>query len=254
MAEAILLGTGTSTGVPIIGKPYPDGYLDEPKNWRRRCALLLKGPTGNVLVDAGPDIRMQLLDAQVDQIEAAIITHTHADHIMGMDDLRAFCLRTREPVTVYSDRSHQEDIRRVFRYAFEDFPPGIFVPRFNLLDVPETLELGGMSIQTFWVEHGPVSVLGLRVGGFAYLTDVGHIPDGARKHLESLDDLVLDAVRRRPHPNHFHLEKALEEAASIGAKRTWLTHLSDDFDWRTDRSDLPAGIDLAHDGQAIRIS
>lgn len=251
MPTAILLGTGTSNGIPSLGKIYPEAYLADPRNHRTRCALLLQGPTGNVLVDCGPEIRLQLVREQIHDIDAVLITHTHADHIMGMDDLRSLCLKYQRAMPVYTAEVYQDDIRRVFPYAFQDFPDGIWVPRFDLREVSPVLHLGGMDIRTFWVDHGAMSVLGIRVNDFAYVTDVGHIPDLAWAQLQGLDTLVLDAVRIRPHRNHFHLEKAVEVAAQLGAKKTFFTHLSDDFDHAKTSSELPQGMDLAFDGLRI---
>ncbi|MCG9895018.1 MAG: MBL fold metallo-hydrolase [Fimbriimonadaceae bacterium] len=254
--KAVLLGTGTSTGVPIIGKPYDPAYLADPRNHRMRCACLLRGPEGDVLVDAGPDLRTQLLRAGATRPEAVLITHTHADHIMGMDDLRAFCLGTDEPVHIHTSPEHQQVIRQVFHHAFKPFPPGIFVPRFELHDVGPgigRIQAGGLEITTFWVEHGPMKVMGLRVGGFAYITDVSGIPEEVWPVLDGLDDLVLDAVRFHPHPNHFHFDRALEEAARIGARTTWLTHLSDDYDFERESAGLPDGVRLSWDGLEIEI-
>lgn len=251
---AVLLGTGTSNGIPSLGKRYPADYLAEPKNHRTRCALVLQGPTGNTLVDCGPEIRLQLTREQIYDVEAVIVTHTHADHIMGMDDLRSLCLKYERPIPVYTSPNYQEDIRRVFPYAFQDFPTGIWVPRFDLRDVTPVLHVGGLDIKTFWVEHGPIPVLGLRVLDFAYVTDVSHIPEAAMAHLSGLDTLVLDAVRFKPHPNHFNFEQALEVAARIGARQTFLTHLSDDFDHVKTELTLPAGVRLAYDGLRLPLS
>ena len=253
MAQAVILGSGTSTGVPMIGKTYPPEFLANAKNHRLRCALLLRGPEGNVLVDAGADIRQQLLRENVMDVEGVLITHTHADHIMGMDDLRAYCVANGQPIHVYTSPQYQEDIRRVFQYAFGEFPPGIWVPRFEMHDVPEVLKLAGLEIRTFWVEHGPWPVLGMRIGNFAYLTDVNRIPSSVRPLLDGLDDLILDAVRYRPHPNHFHFDQAVEVAQEIGAKRTWFTHLSDDYDHDEVEAGLPSNIRLAYDGLTLAL-
>jgi phosphoribosyl 1,2-cyclic phosphate phosphodiesterase len=253
MPSAVILGSGTSTGVPMVGREYSTEFLADPKNYRTRSSLLLEGPEGNVLIDAGPDIRHQLLREDVKSIEGVIITHTHADHIMGMDDLRAFSMTARSPVEVYTAPNYQEDIRRIFNYAFGEFPKGVWVPRFSLNDLPSHLSLGGLNITTFWVDHGPLKAAGIRVNNFAYLTDVSEIPPAAKEHLTGLDTLVLDAVRLRPHPNHFHLSKALEQAAEIGAKQTWLTHLSDDFSHDRDEPDLPNRVKFAFDGLRIQV-
>lgn len=197
-------------------------------------------------------MRLQLLREGIQDIDSVIVTHTHADHIMGMDDLRSFCLKYGRAVPVYTSPNYQQDIRRIFPYAFESFPEGIWVPRLDLLDVTPRLRLGGLDIQTFWVEHGPWPVLGMRVNDFAYVTDVNHIPEAARSHLRDLDVLVLDAVRYRPHPNHFNLEQAIVVATELGAKKTYFTHLSDDFDHQVVNSTLPDRMELAFDG--LRVS
>ena len=253
MIEAVLMGTGTSTGVPVLGKTYPKSFLDNPKNHRLRCSLLLRSDEGNVVVDAGPDIRQQLLRENVLSINGLFLTHSHADHIMGLDDLRAYCIKSGEAVDIYSSERYHADVKRIFDYAFGEYPAGIWVPRFELKPVQPIHRLAGMEIKTFWVDHGPMPVLGLRVNDFAYLTDVNNIPDDARAMLNGLEVLILDAVRYRPHPNHFHFEKALEVAQEIGAKTTYLTHLADDYDHDLVESELPANIRLAYDGLTFQI-
>lgn len=252
---AVILGSGTSNGCPSLGYDYTPEFLANPKNWRTRSSLLLEGPTGNLLVDASPEMRLQLLREDVKALDAVLITHTHADHIMGMDDLRCFEQRSGRQMVMYAQRQDQETIRRVFAYAFGEFPPGVHVPRFDLRDLPEVIEAGGMEVRTFIVMHGPTPVVGLRVGGFVYLTDVSEIPSDAWKYLSDLDTLVIDAVRRKPHPNHFHFEKAKEVAAEIGAKMTYFTHLSHDYDHDiTERDELPPNIRLAYDGLRIAVT
>lgn len=251
MIWAVVLGSGTSNGVPSLGVRYPPGFLENPKNHRTRPSLLLRGPGGDVLVDCAPEMRLQLSREGVERLEAVLVTHGHADHVMGMDDLRSFCLRIGGAMPVYALPETQADIRRIFPYAFAEFPPGIEVPRFDLRDVTDPLELAGLVIETFWVWHGPTRVLGLRVRDFAYLTDVSEIPEDVWPRLRGLDTLVLDAVRRRPHPNHFHLEKAIEVAQRIGARRTYFTHLSHDYDHDRTNAELPDGIRLAYDGLRI---
>lgn len=250
---AVLLGSGTSNGVPTLGVDYPEAFLANPKNHRTRPSLLLEGPTGNLLVDCAPEMRLQLLAANVKMVDAVLITHTHADHIMGMDDLRSFCLRSKLEMPVYTLPTYQEDIRRVFSYAFKEFPPGIEVPRFSLSDVPDPLLVGGMRVETFVVMHGPLPVVALRVGDFAYVTDVSHIPEEVYPRLAGLETLVLDAVRYRPHPNHFHLERALQEAEKIGARRTVFTHLSHDYNHDEVNSQLPSGVELGFDQMRFEI-
>jgi phosphoribosyl 1,2-cyclic phosphate phosphodiesterase len=251
MAEVVVLGSGTSNGVPMLGVAYPPEFLANPKNHRTRPSILIAGPEGNVLVDCAPEMRLQLLRENVLSVESVVITHSHADHIMGMDDLRSFCMVTRKPMPVYALPCYQDDVRRVFTYAFNDYPAGIEVPRFDLRDVPPRLLSGGLDIETLTVMHGTMPIVALRVGDFAYVTDVSEIPADAMRSLKDLDTLMLDAVRYEPHPNHFHYDKAIEKAMEIGAKKTYFTHLSHDYDHDVTNAALPSGIELAYDGLRI---
>jgi len=252
--QAIILGSGTSNGCPSLGLDYSPKFLANTKNWRTRPSILLQGPRGNLLVDCAPEMRLQLLRANIKEIEGVLITHTHADHIMGMDDLRCFELRSNKSMPVYAQEADQEVIKRVFSYAFGEFPPGVHVPQFHLKNVPDILEIGGMQVQTMTVMHGPMPVIAIRVGNFAYVTDVNFIPPAAWEKLQGLDILVLDAVRRRPHPHHFHLEKAIGVAQELGASKTYLTHLSHDYDHDImEETELPPRIRLCYDGLTIEI-
>ncbi len=253
MPEAILLGSGTSNGVPSLGRSYSPEFLANPKNHRTRSSLMLLGPTGNVLVDCTPEMRLQVTGQGIVDIEAVIITHTHADHVMGMDDLRSLCMKTGQAVPVYTLPEHALVIRQIFPYAFKEFPPGILVPRFDMRDMPEAVSLGGMQIQSFVVQHGTTSVIGLRVNRFAYITDVSSIPAKAMAKLHGLDILMLDAVRFKPHPNHFNLDQAIAAAHQIGAKRTFFIHLSDDYDHDETNAKLPPKMELAYDGLRLPI-
>jgi phosphoribosyl 1,2-cyclic phosphate phosphodiesterase len=253
MAQAVLLGSGTSTGVPTLGKSYPAEYLADPRNHRTRSSICFQGPGGNVLVDCTPEMRLQLLREGIESLEAVLITHTHADHVMGMDDLRGFCLQMGRPMPVYASPSSQADIRRIFAYAFQEFPKGILVPRLELIDAPARLALAGLEIEIHWVRHGPLDVMGLRAGGLGYLTDVSEIPEEVMPRFTGLRHLILDAVRYEPHPNHLHFDAALAVAARLGAETTWLTHLSDDYDHGPVEASLPPGIRLAYDGLRLPI-
>ena len=253
MPEAIILGSGTSNGVPMLGVTYSPEFLANPKNHRMRSSLMLLGPTGNLLVDCTPEMRLQVTGQGITDIDAVVITHAHADHVMGMDDLRSLSMKSGQPVAVYTLPEHAETIKQIFPYAFKEFPDGILVPRFDLRPIPEHLHVGGMDIASFIVDHGKTRVIGLRVNDFAYITDVSFIPPAAEAMLQNLEYLVLDACRYKPHPNHFNMEQALVAAAGIGAKQTYFTHLSHDYDHELVNSQLPAGIELAYDGLKLTI-
>jgi phosphoribosyl 1,2-cyclic phosphate phosphodiesterase len=253
MPRAVVLGSGTSNGVPVLGVRYPQEYLDNPKNHRTRASILIEGPQGNLLVDCAPELRLQMHREQLFEIDAVLITHTHADHVMGMDDLRSICLLTRKPIPIFTLPAYQQDIRRIYPYAFQEFPPGVLVPRFDLHDVEEEMELCGMRVQILPVPHGNVTTLGLRIGDFAYLTDVSRVPDETVEKLAGLETLLLDAVRFQPHSNHLHYAAAVETAERIGAKTTYFTHLSSDYDHDVFEATMPDSLRLAYDGLRIDI-
>ena len=251
--EAIILGSGTSNGVPMLGVHYPPEFLANPKNHRTRSSCLLKGPTGNFLIDCTPEMRIQLVREEIFSVEEILITHTHADHVMGMDDLRSFCMVEQRALNVYTLPRYQADIRRIFPYAFSEVPTGVFVPRFDLRDAPKVLESCGLTIRIFEVQHGQVPCLGIRVNDFAYITDVNFISDEVKLLLQNLDTLVIDAVRHEPHPNHFHFEATMATIADLNPKMAYLTHLSHEYDHNTFEVNLPANVRLAYDGLRITI-
>lgn len=237
----------------MLGVEYSEEFLANPKNWRTRASICLLGPTGNLLVDCAPEMRLQMARERIFDIEATLITHTHADHIMGMDDLRSICVKTRRDMPVYAWPRYQEDIRRIFPYAFAEMPSGVEVPRYDMRDIPPVIDVGGMGVETMEVVHGNIPVVAIRVGNFAYVTDVSLIPEESWVRLQGLETLILDAVRLRPHPNHFHLEKAIEVAQHLGAQQTYFTHLSHDYDHDLTNANLPHSIQLAWDGLRIHI-
>ena len=251
--EAIILGSGTSNGVPMLGVHYPPEFLANPKNHRTRSSCLLKGPTGNFLIDCTPEMRIQLVREEIFSVEEILITHTHADHVMGMDDLRSFCMVEQRALNVYTLPRYQADIRRIFPYAFSEVPTGVFVPRFDLRDAPKVLESCGLTIRIFEVQHGQVPCLGIRVNDFAYITDVNFISDEVKLQLQNLDTLVIDAVRHEPHPNHFHFEATMATIADLNPKMAYLTHLSHEYDHNTFEVNLPVNVRLAYDGLRISI-
>lgn len=235
----------------MLGVEYAPEFLANPKNHRFRASCLLQGPEGNVLIDCPPEMRLQLNREQIRKLEGVVITHTHADHVMGMDDLRSLVILSQAPMPIYTLPEHMEDIRRIYPYAFAEFPPGVEVPRFDMTEIPSTLRIAGLEIETFVVPHGKVRVIAVRCGNFAYVTDVSDIPPEAEAKLQGLDTLVLDAVRFKPHPNHLHFEAAMAWVERLRPKLTYFTHLSSDYDHDEFEKTLPSHVRLAYDGLRI---
>jgi phosphoribosyl 1,2-cyclic phosphate phosphodiesterase len=228
----------------------------DPRNQRTRPSVLMALPGGNLLIDTTPEMRLQLLRERVRRVHAIVFTHHHADHLFGLDDARLFPRWLGGPVPIYCEASTEECIRRVFHYAFQegsDRPASGFVPKMKFLRIePGTaFEVLGERVLPIRLEHGPFPVLGFRIGGMAYCTDVSRIPDESRELLRGLDVLVLDALRYEPHPTHFSISEALEAAASLAPRRTYLTHLSHCFDHGATQAGLPENVWLAHDGLSL---
>jgi phosphoribosyl 1,2-cyclic phosphate phosphodiesterase len=216
----------------------------------------MRFPGGDLLIDTTPEMRLQLLREQVGFAHAIAYTHSHVDHLFGLDDARLFPRRIGGPVPIYCDEPTEQTVRRVFSYAFTEramgFPSG-GVPqvRFERVAPGVPFEALGQSIVPIRLEHGRWSILGFRVGRLAYCTDVSHIPDESWPLLEGLDVLVLDALRHEPHPTHFNLEQALAVVERLRPGRTLLTHLSHSFDHGPTESILPPRVGLAYDGLAL---
>lgn len=241
----------------MIGCECPVCQSDDPRDKRTRPALLIEAPAGNILVDAGPDLRMQMLAARVKKLDACIITHDHADHIFGLDDLRQFNFLNKVRIPVYATRPTLERLRSVFSYCFQNTQEGGGKPQLDLmeLDAFTPITLCGLDVLPLWHWHGQLPVTSLLLGGkFAYVTDVSAIPAETRPHLQGRDSLVLGAVRYEPHPTHFHLQGALDEAQALGVRQTYLTHLSHHFCHATASETLPQGVTFAHDGLRLEFS
>lgn len=215
---------------------------------------MLRSETTTVLVDAPPELRLQLVREDIPDLDAVILTHSHADHIMGLDDLRTITETDGEPIPIYAQVTTLKDVKRVFQYAFHPPDnPGGGLPAYDLKSATDPIQIGDLTIQTFEVIHGRIPVLGIRIGDFAYLTDVSEIPPKAESRLKGLKTLILDATRIAPHPSHFHLDKALEVANALAPTQTYLTHLAHDYDYQSTNAGLPAGIQLSYDGLRISI-
>jgi phosphoribosyl 1,2-cyclic phosphate phosphodiesterase len=244
-----VLGSGTSHGIPMIGCDCAVCTSDDPRDKRTRPSVAFDYDGHTVLIDTSPELRLQCLACDIRRVDAILFTHCHADHIVGLDDVRRFNWIQGGPITLYGDRETLEQLRQTFAYAFVDdpeYPSAKPELETVLLDGP--LEFFGRRIIPIPLMHGSQEVLGFRVGNIAYCTDCNLIPDESRELLRDLDVLMLDAVRRRPHATHFNLEQAIEEARRIGAKRTYFTHIAHELKHAETNAGLPAGMELAYDG------
>ena len=253
------LGTGTSFGVPVIGCSCANCTSADPRDRRTRHGALLSLEGGNLLIDTPPELRLQLLAARVDRVNAVWYTHLHADHVHGIDDVRIFSGRGRGPVPAYLPGELTAQMKARFPYIFDArvrVPAGTSKPRIALRSYADgvPLEVLGAEVTPFRVPHGPIDAFGLRVGPLGYVTDAKSIPGGARDILDGVEVLVLNALwRGRPHPTHFNVEEAVEAAREIGARRTFLTHLTHFVGYRELADWLPPGIEPAYDGLTLEL-
>jgi len=244
-------GTGTSTGVPVVGCRCAVCLSQDPRNRRRRSSVLLEeGPT-RWLIDAGPDFRTQALEAGLESLDGVFLTHGHADHVLGLDDLRP--LSWKRPIPVWADLATTTTLRRAFPYFFDEGDGKTSRPRlqFHQLDAGVPVDAAGLRVLPLAIQHGDSTILGFRVGAMAYLTDCNGIPPETRALLGDLDLLVLGALRSTPHPTHFSLDQALEAAQSLGARRTFFTHFSHDVEHQSWSRSLPEGLAPAYDGLVL---
>jgi phosphoribosyl 1,2-cyclic phosphate phosphodiesterase len=257
-----ILGCGSSGGVPRVG-PSGWGACDpkEPKNRRRRCSILVEreGPGGltSVIVDMGPDLREQLIDADVQNLDAALLTHGHADHIHGIDDVRPLVISHRRRIDTWMDEPTSRTVRQGFGYIFEtpagsNYPPLLTERR---LTPGESVAISGhggeLRAMPFRLEHGEIDALGFRFGNVAYTPDVIGVPNESLPYLQGLDVWIIDALRHAPHPSHFSLSQALDWIQRMAPKRAVLTNLHSDLDYATLAAELPERVRPAYDGMRI---
>ena len=254
-----ILGCGSSGGVPRLGGHWGDCDPNNPKNTRKRCSLLVSrtGPHGitRVLIDTSPDLRQQLLDADVGELDALLFTHSHADHVHGLDDIRMVVYNMRQRLPVWADGDTSNQLLARFGYAFVQ-PAGSAYPPIcdlNTLNGDVTIDGAGgpITFTPFEVQHGTIDALGFRIANTAYLPDVSDIPDDVWPILQNLDLWIVDALRRDPHPTHAHLAKTLGWIERVAPKRAVLTNMHIDLDYDTIAAETPDHIQPAYDGLTL---
>ena len=254
-----LLGTGTSTGVPVIGCGCEVCTSEDPKDTRTRCACYVQVGDMGILIDTGPDFRRQALREGIDRIDAVCYTHHHFDHVVGLDDLRPFFFQNRRVMPCYTHADTAAVLRRNYDYIFGDDPyPGAANVSLETIDGPFAVpsrydNSGPVPVDPILLYHGNMPVYGYRVGGFAYLTDVSEIPEPSYAALDDIDVLVLDALRPKSHPTHFSFDEAVEQARRIGARQTYFVHMTHNVRHAEANARLPDDIQLAYDGLTFEV-
>jgi len=260
--EAIILGCGSSGGVPRLGGPGNAGFWgacdpQNPRNRRTRCSLLVRSETTNVLVDTSPDMREQLLAARCGVLDGVLISHDHADQLHGLDDLRMVAINMRRRVDVFADAATMPGMLARFGYCFATPQGSSYPPIAVAHDIPEPFapfQIGDIAVLGFAQEHGHIRSLGFRFGPLAYSSDVNGLDDAAFAALEGVECWIVDCLRYAPHPSHAHLELALQWIARVRPRRAVLTNLHVDLDYETLKRELPRGVEPAYDGMTIGVA
>jgi phosphoribosyl 1,2-cyclic phosphate phosphodiesterase len=252
------LGTGTSFGVPQIGCGCAVCRSTDPRDKRNRSAALVEAAGSRILIDTPPELRLQLIAGGITQVDAVVYTHEHADHTAGIDDLRMFSVRQRRALPIYGPPETLDRLRGSFGYIFDDAVrpyEGTSKPTLELraLEPGRPVDIAGVPLLPLAFQHGHLRVYGYRFGSLAYITDVKSIPEAERSLLQGLDVLVLNALWWRPHPTHLSIAEAVETAQALGARRTYLTHLTHETGHAELAGQLPQGILPAYDGLTVEV-
>lgn len=251
-----MLGCGTSSGVPMIGCNCAVCRSTDPRNHRRRCSILVESRGQTILVDTGPDLRMQLLDAGVGSIDALLYTHAHADHVHGIDDLRALNNAMGRPIDAYAHPAVFARIRSRFDYAFQQShgAHGFWRPELRAHEIDGPFQVGEATVTPFRQGHGRGESTGLRFGAFAYSTDCDQLDEAALAALAGVEVWIVDALREQPHPSHAHLDRTLAWIDRVAPRQAFLTHMNHEVDYATWAKLLPDGVLPAHDGLVLEVA
>ena len=253
--ELTILGVGSSAGTPVVGCNCETCLSINPKNKRTRCSSLIKLNSGeHILIDTSPDLRFQSLRESISRVDAVLYTHTHADHLHGIDDLRAFCQLHKMQIPIYGKKESLDHIALKFGYALNE-PKGFWeMPVLKAMPIQDPFQLFSELVTPIPVLHGKSEIYGYRIGNLAYLTDVSDIPESSLKLLDGLDILLLDCLRLKEHHTHINLEQSLIFANRIKATKTYLIHMTHDLEYEALKKELPEHIDVGYDGLKIIIN
>jgi len=252
--QLTVLGSGTSMGVPTLGCECRVCRSTDPHDKRTRPSILLQYDGRRIVIDTTPDFRFQAMRAGLTRLDAVLLTHAHADHILGLDDVRPFNLKQAGDIPVFASPETLTIVRRTFAYIFEGKPSLSTLPSITLRTINGPFELFGLGLTPVPAIHGDMGVLGFRLGRFAYLTDFSAVPESSKELLRDLDDFILDALRDTPHPMHSTVEQSLALIEELKPRRAWFTHICHDLGHAETNARLPANVRLAYDGLSFEVA
>lgn len=251
--QITFLGTGTSHGVPVIACDCEVCQSDNQKNKRMRTSIHIKSKEYNLLIDTPPEMRLELINNNIKRVDSVLMTHSHADHIMGFDDIRALNWFQKKEMPVYADKKTLKNIKRVFPYIFSEENPGGGVPQVILKKIERELNFRDLSVKAVPIYHGDNKILGYRINNFAYLTDCSKVPEHSFKLLNGIEYAAVDALRFEKHPTHMSVDEAVKLINDLNLKQGYLTHISHRLDHNKLNEYLPDHVSPAYDGLSIDI-